>query len=211
MPYIQLNGGLPAFAVEATLLPRICEVILGANKAGKLKAYQRNILESAEILIRGFARVGIIALVDEATGYQADRAKDDLARILEAYIAPELLPWTRMFPEEFFKQTYRLLEWEYKPGVAKRNSNVGKWINRYIYEKLPTGVLPELRRLNPRPADGYRRHKHFQFLTAETGNVHLDKQITAVTTIMKSPTLRKISNETFRKHFQKSGTRDFCR
>jgi hypothetical protein len=38
-------------------------------------------------LLRGFARVGIIALVDEATGFQRDRTKDALSKILEAYIA----------------------------------------------------------------------------------------------------------------------------
>lgn len=44
----------------------------------------------SEILVRGFARVSIIALVDEATGYQRDRAKNALAAILEAFIAKEL-------------------------------------------------------------------------------------------------------------------------
>ena len=154
--------------------------------------------------MRGLAHVGIIALVDEATGYQEDRARDELIKILDAYVQEELRPWTRMFPEEFFKQTYRLLNWEYRPGVAKRNSNVGKWINKYIYEKLPPGVLPELRRLNP-VVGNYRRHKHFQFLTAETGNVHLDKQITAVTTIMRISDDRDDFEYNFAKAFPKVG------
>jgi P63C domain len=65
-----------------------------------------------------------------------------------------------MFPEEFFRQAYRLLQWEYRPGVANRNRNVGKWINKYIYEKLPPGVLPELTRLNPLTSSGSKLLPH---------------------------------------------------
>jgi hypothetical protein len=39
-----------------------------------------NIADQCEALVRGFARVGIIALVDKATGYQKDRARDALAK-----------------------------------------------------------------------------------------------------------------------------------
>lgn len=42
--------------------------------------------------MRVFARVGITALVDEATGYQYDREKNELQKILKAYIAEDLLP-----------------------------------------------------------------------------------------------------------------------
>jgi len=63
-------------------------------------------------LIRGLARVGIIALVDEATGYQEVRARQELQRILEAYVQAELRPWIKTFPDEFFKEIYRLQGWE---------------------------------------------------------------------------------------------------
>lgn len=202
-------GGMTAKGYPATVLPQICEVIIDAAKGGGFyrasEEHVAAIRERAERFLRGFARVGVIALVDEATGYQEDRAKDELLRILEAYVQEELRPWTRMFPEEFFKQTYKLLNWEYKPGVAKRNSNIGKWINKYIYDRLPPGVLPELQRLNPRPTNGYRKHRHFQFLTAETGNVHLDKQITVVTTIMKISDDREDFERNFAKAFPKQG------
>jgi hypothetical protein len=83
----------------------------------------KHLAETAQLLLRGFAHVGIIALVDEATGYQAERARDELNKILEAYIAKELLPWTRRFPDEFFRQIYRLHGWEFqarKPEGAER-------------------------------------------------------------------------------------------
>jgi hypothetical protein len=135
--------------------------------------------------MKGLARVGIIALVDEATGYQEQRAKDELARILEAYVQEEYRPWTRMFPEEFFRQIYRIHGWPYKPGNAKRTPFCGHLINKYVYGELPPGVLDQLRKLNPTTNRGYRRHKHFQFLTADTGNEHLDRQIMTVITLMR--------------------------
>jgi hypothetical protein len=160
-------------------------VILDAKEAGKLGKRQERIARTAKILNRSFAKVGVIALVDEATGYQDRRPADELRRILEAYVAEELRPWLKTFPDEFFRQIYRVQGWEYKVGSVKRTPYVGKLINKYIYKQLPPGVLDELRRLNPLTDKGYRRHKHFQLLTADTGSPHLDKQITATTTILK--------------------------
>ncbi len=182
--YKRERGG-QALGYEATLLPRLCEVILDAKKAGALTTRHQNLVDTAEILMRGFARVGIIALVDEATGYQADRAKDELMRILEAYISEELLPWTKRFPDIFFVEVYRLEGWEFREGQHKRPRHVGKLIKKLIYEKLPPGVLQELQERNPVQDYGYRRHKHHQFLTHDVGHPHLDKQITAVMTLMR--------------------------
>jgi hypothetical protein len=146
---------------------------------------QQHIILACDLLIRGLARVGIIALVDEATGYQEERAKDELCKILEAYISEELRPWTKMFGDEFFRQIYRLQGWEFKPGTARRTPYIGKLINKYVYDRLPPGVHAELRERNPVTASGYRRYKHHQFLTADTGNKHLDQQISAVTLLMR--------------------------
>src|SRR5437667_1744656 len=118
--YRPKHGGRTAFGYEATLLPTICEVVLDADKSGALKASQKHLADVAELLIRGFARVGVIALVDEATGYQQERARDELNRILEAYISKELLPWTKTFTDEFFKHVYRLHGWKYQEGSAQR-------------------------------------------------------------------------------------------
>ncbi|MGH9621282.1 MAG: P63C domain-containing protein, partial [Bryobacteraceae bacterium] len=93
--------------------------------------------------------------------------------------------WIKTFPDEFFEQIYRLQGWEYKPGTSQRVPYVGKLVNKYVYEQLPPGVLDELRRRNPRVDGGYRRHKFHQLLTADTGNPHLDKQISTVTTLMR--------------------------
>jgi hypothetical protein len=187
------------------LLPMVSEVYLKAEEEGALLRNQEHVARICKILIRGLARTGIIALVDEATGFQDDRARDALQQILNAYIAEELRPWTKTFPQEFFRQVYRLHNWQYKPGTAKRTPFVGKLINKYVYDKLPEGVLDKLRTLNPVLPQGYRRHKHFQFLTDEIGNPHLSRQILAVTTIMKVSDDQKDFEENFAKVFPQVG------
>jgi hypothetical protein len=179
-------NGRRSYGYDALLLPMVCEVYLKARDEGKLAKTQDHIARVCDLLLRGFARVGIIALVDEATGYQELRTKDELSRILAAYIAPELRPYMPMFLPEFFKQIYRLHNWSYKPGGSTQTPRyVGKFINKYIYEPLPPGVLPELKRKNPVTDRGYRRWKHTQFLTPDTGVPALDKQVSNVTLLMR--------------------------
>lgn len=200
MAYRPESGGTVQ-GFKAEILPEVCDVYLDARGAGVLHHTQERVAEAAEILMRGLARVGIAALIDEATGYQETRARRELQKILEAYIVEELRPWTKMFPDEFFKQVYRLQEWEYKPGTAKRTPYVGKLINEYVYEQLPPGVLETLREKNPRTASGHRAHKHHQLLTTNTGSPHLDRQIATVTTLMRISENKKEFEELFEKAF----------
>ena len=114
--------GSLAYGYEATILADLCEAILSARQEDKLQKQQTHIAERAEILVRGFARVGIIALVDEATGYQRDRAADALAKILEQFIAKELQPYVPTFPPEFYEQMFRLRSVEYPNGTVRHLS-----------------------------------------------------------------------------------------
>ncbi|AEI68518.1 P63C domain-containing protein [Corallococcus macrosporus] len=177
------HGGPVALGCEATILADICDAVLEARRNGSLQKQQQHIAVQAEVLVRAFARVGIVALVDEATGYQAERERDELQRILEVYIAKGLLPWARRFPDDFFKQLFRLYNWPIRDD-NKRPHPVAHFIKEYIYGRLPAGVLAELERRNPPAENGRRKHKHHQFLTVDTGHPHLDRQITTVSTLL---------------------------
>jgi hypothetical protein len=194
-------AGGRAYGYNAELLPVVCEIYLRARDEGVLDRQQEHVAERAEILIRGLARVGIIALVDEATGYQDVRARQELQKILEAYVQEQFRPWLRAFPDEFFRETYRIHGWEFRPGQTRRNPGVGKLIKHYIYGQLPQGVLAELERLNPRNEKWNRPRKHHQHLTESTGNVHLDRQINAVITLMKISRNRAEFDEYFERAF----------
>lgn len=198
--YTAVAGG-KQIGYKAELLPDICWVYLDAWKDGGLRKNQYSAATAADVLIRGLSKVGIVALVDEATGYQDVRTRHALEELLHMYVAEEMRPWIKMFPNDFFKETYRLNGWNYNPSSNKRTPLVGTWTNKYIYEPLPSGVLEELRRRNPRNENGNRSYRHHQFLTESTGNVHLDRQISTVTTLMK------ISNS--KAHFQEMFNRAF--
>jgi hypothetical protein len=185
--YRPISGsGSGAYGINAALLPEICEVFLRARRSPNgLLPSQEHMAMQAEVLMGGLATVGIIALVDEATGYQEVRDRSELNLILEAYIAKELLPWAKRFPDEFYQEMFRLRGWAYSPPSVARPSYVGKLTNEIVYARLPEGVLPELQERNP-VVDGRRKHKHHQLLTEDIGNPHLEKHIAGTTALMRA-------------------------
>ena len=126
-------------------------------------------MAKADMLVRGLAETGIIALVDEATGYQQVRARVALQAFLDRFLRKELAAWVKTFPDEFFQELFRLKRWKWK-GTSKRPSIVGKYINDLIYDRLGPSVLDELKKKNPIDANGRRKAKHFQWLTEDIGN-----------------------------------------
>ncbi len=180
-----IPGGSRAHGFEATLLADLCEAVLKAREAGHLQKQQEGIAAKCEILVRGFARVGIVALVDETTGYQKDRAKDALSKILEAFIAKELQPWISTFPSDYYEQIFRLRGLEYPKATVQRPQYFGVLTNDIVYRRLAPGVLRELKEVTPKDATGRRKHKFFQRLTDSTGYPKLREHLGAVVAIMK--------------------------
>lgn len=184
-PMTCYKGDAKINGFEATVLADICDGFLEARKVIHLSPRQQIIADQCEILIRGFARVGIIALVDEATGYQYDREKDELQLILSAYIAKELLPWQKRFPDEFYIEIFRLNKWDYTVnGIKKRPSVIGTWTKKLVYNLLPNGVLEELQAKTPVSPAGNKTARLHQSLTLDIGEPHLEKQLLAVITLM---------------------------
>lgn len=195
-PIIFKLNNVDHYGYEATMLQEIVRAISKAYLKGNLPERYLELGANAEIMDDAFAKVGIIALVDEVTGYQEVRKRDELHKILEAYISPTLLPWTKKFPDEFYKEMFRLNGWIYNPGTVKRPGVIGTWTNKYIYEQLPKGVLDELKSKQPKSDAGNYTKRLHQGLTNDIGNPHLNNQLAVVTAIMKiSPNWRKfISN-----------------
>lgn len=183
----RLPSGGKAYGYRAELLPEVCEIYLKARDANALPANQKHVAVQAEIIIRALARVGIIALVDEATGYQDVRARAALNEILERFIAEDLRKWAKTFPDDFYRQMFRLRGWDWKPqSVRSRPSVVGKYTNNLVYERLAPGILEELKRKNPKTESGHRKHKHFQWLTEDVGDPRLREHLASVITLMKA-------------------------
>lgn len=173
--------GTPQEGYEATILPMICDLYLEARRNGVIK--QLNQLEAAqkaEILLRSLAKVGIIALVDEATGYDKakQRTKDELQKILNKLLLSEASQWVKTFDDDFFEMLYRMHRWTWR-HANKHPQVVGLWINDIVYARLAPCVLIKLKELNPKDANGNRKKKHHQFLTDDMGvpelKQHLEK------------------------------------
>lgn len=174
-----------AHGIDATLLPKICNVLLKARDAGALHASQVPLSVQADMIMRGLATVGIIALIDEATGFQKDREKDALARILEAFITKELQPWLKTFPSDFYQEMFRLRQLPYPMTSVKRPQYFGVLTNNIVYDRLAPGVREELQKNIPRNEAGRPTVKYFQKLTQNTGYPKLREHLGSVVTLMK--------------------------
>lgn len=184
--FFPMRGGRTVLGYDATLLPDICRAILDANRAGVLRPSQLGLVRAAETMLAGLATVGIIGLIDEATGYQDVRAKNALAVILERFIANEIRPWVKTFPDDFYRHMYRLKGWHYPPdkGVSKP-WQVGKLTNDIVYSRLAPGVLDELRRVSPRNERGALKAHYHRRLTVDVGHPKLRELLGGIVFLMR--------------------------
>lgn len=168
---------------EASILPLVCDLYLKVRDDNKLHKSQIDTAKKAEILIRSLARVGIIALVDEATGYQKIRAKNALAEILEKMVAKELQPWVKTFPSAYYEELFRIYGLDYPPEKANyRPSFIGTITNNVIYSRLAPMLLEELKKESSKSEKKARLH---QFLTNDVGHPKLREHLASIVTLLK--------------------------
>lgn len=184
-PILFTYGGTEMIGYKAQLLPDVCDIFADAERAGVLRANQRHIAAACRVLSRGLTRVGIIGLVDEATGYQKERAANALAQILEKFIAQELQPWVRTFPQEFYEHMCRLRGLPYSPDSVRRPQYFGRLTNDIVYKRLAPGVLEELKKATPKSETGRHKHQLHRRLTPDIGHPKLREHMASVVTIMK--------------------------
>jgi hypothetical protein len=181
----QVPKGARAWGYKAELLPQICEVYLTAREKGALRQNQLKFAVACELIMRGLAHVGIIALIDEVTGYQVLRDHQALQAILDKYLLKEYAKWAKRFPDEFYIQMFKLRGWQWKGMQVNRPSIVGRYTDDIVYSRLAPGVRDQLRRLNPPDEKGRRKSKHHQWLTPDIGHPALSQHLHAVIAIMR--------------------------
>lgn len=123
---------------------------------------QREIAIKCAVVTAGLTRTGLDALIDEATGYQYERAEDALQVKLRAFIAEELRAWEKTFPDELWEEFGRLTGW--KTPLQTRPKWWGKLVIELIYDTLDPDVATYLR--ENKPPTGIRWH---QQLTDDIG------------------------------------------
>jgi hypothetical protein len=185
--YANPKGGRFVNGLDAKLIPQILNVWLKARDAGALEKRQEGVAMKADTMMRALAHVGIIALVDEATGYQRERARDALQKILELYISKELARYARTFSDEFYFHLFRLKGWTVS-DLSKRPGHTAQLTNDIVYSRLAPGVLDELKRVQERSETGRPKHPLYGRLTPEWGHPKLREHLAAVVALMKAST-----------------------
>jgi hypothetical protein len=206
--FYRTKAGGRAVGYDAELLPSVAEVYLklrdsSLDEKGELPRRYRDSIAACDVLIRGLAHVGIVALVDEATGYQEVRVRQALQAILDKFLEKEFAAWAKRFPDEFYKEMFRLRGWDWQSLKARRPQLVGLLTNDVVYNRLAPGLLDELKERNPRDERGKRQAKHHQWLTVDIGHPALAQHLHAVIALMRvSPdwkAFRVLLNQAFPK------------
>ncbi|HEV2328742.1 MAG TPA: P63C domain-containing protein [Verrucomicrobiae bacterium] len=151
---------------DGAALPIVCDIWLKAREQELLQAQQLNKAQQAEILMRGLAHVGIIALIDEATGYQYERPRRDLEEQLKKFLSDELRRWVKTFPADYFKHLCRLHGVELRTDM-KLPQYFGKLTNNLVYRRIAPGLLKKLK--ERRSERGSPSNKLTQWLSEDLG------------------------------------------
>lgn len=186
-------GADPGHGYEAETLVDVCKAVVRADDAGKLLESQKGMANQARAIVNALAKVGIAALIDEATGYQTERSPDALRLLVEAYIEKEMREWEKEFPDDFYLTLNKVYGSD--PYIAKASGalvinkpqHFANFTNKYVYGPLENGeILKELQRLNPKiEATGTRKQKLHQFLSKGYGLEKLREQRQEVLTMLK--------------------------
>jgi len=118
---------------------------------------QKEIAVKASMFLASCAKVGLIALIDEATGYQYDRAVDALQVKLKAFLAEEMREWEKTFPNELWVEFGRLTKW--KGSVTQRPKYWGHLVTELVYGYLDPDVTKWLKENHPQPRHGRNWHQ----------------------------------------------------
>jgi hypothetical protein len=179
--------GQKAHGYEGEDIVDLCRMYLQARKAGALLPNQIQLADRAEVIVLSLAKLGITALIDEATGYQEVRDRRALQALLDKYLRREHAAWAKRFPDEFYKEMFRLRGWDYPTPGGARPGIVGIYTNDLVYERLAPGLLDELEQRNPKQeTNGRRRTKHHQWMTDDVGDPALTNHIHAVMGMMRA-------------------------
>lgn len=189
--FYRTKSGGKGVGYDARLILRVATVYLklrdhSLSEKGSIPSRYAHMIGAAEAIRTALADVGIIALVDEATGYQDVRNRLALQEIFDAVLRKELAAWAKRFPDEFYKQIFRLRGWEWKGRHINPPQIVGHYTNDLVYNRLQPGLRQELESRMPKTDTGNRKGRLQQLFTDDIGHPMLAQHIHMVTMFMKA-------------------------
>ena len=160
---------------------------------------QREIAAHAGMFLAASAKVGLLALIDEATGYQYDRAEDALRFKLKVFLEDEMRKWEKTFPDQLWTEFGRLTNWKGATN-SQRPKYWGKLVMELVYGYLDPDVAQWLKENAPKPRSGQNYH---QWLSSQYGlkrlTEHLWMLIGMAAACQTMPELRQRMAERFGK------------
>ncbi len=168
------NQGGTADGYEATTLIEVCDALIQARNDKALAPSQKFLAIQAEIIVRSAAKLGIIALVDAATGYIEDIKKEEYLRLWKEFVSREFRQWELEFPNQFADMIYKIYGLKRRDPKSFRHPQFFGWFTRkYVYHPLANSkgaILDLLDEANPVVyTGGTRKYKLHQFLSDEIG------------------------------------------
>ncbi len=192
------DGGRLISGYHADILPDVCQVFLEARTAKALTARQLPIAQICEALLIAFSKVGITALIYEQLGFEKFKNPDAFRILIESYLADEVRKWSKEFPDELFFQMDRIYGNE-RTTSQKRPQYYAKFLRKYIYDPIQTGLLPKLDERNPKNEKGVRKKRHHQELNELKGLPSLRAQIWQVVASLKISSSKRKFEDNFKR------------
>jgi P63C domain-containing protein len=180
-----------AYGFKATDLPKVLQVYVDAQKAGALRHNQIRLAEVAKRMLDALPKVGMSALVDEATACHL-APHDELQRSLEAYVLPEHRSWIKTLPREFTSELYRVYGWNTPSRrVALYTARLTR---KLLYESLPAPMLPE-------PDRSPRGKRHHPELSEQVDVAHFRGQLSGVMALLRASPNKAVFERLFERAY----------
>lgn len=177
---VDMPSGGTANWVDHEILRSIIKAGILAHGQGKLTKHQEHIGQRCVHLGSALIGVGLVALIDEATGYQYAREPNALQDLISTLIREEARDWDRRFHPTYYQAMCKIFGFPYGNRHRPLPSIIGQMTLNWVYKAvMPNEIVEEIRSRK-------KSAKFHQWLTDDAGLRLLEKQIDAVTTIAKS-------------------------
>ena len=168
-----------AHFVSCDVVPEFASGVIHQAIDGTLPAHRRMLIAPCLKIQDSLAKLGIAALIDEATGYQYHRAPDALQDLFARLIRNTAADWERRFHPDYYDAIYGLFSWQYTPAKPKPFI-IGRITLEWVYEPVfPPEILVEIK-------ERQGSDKMHQWLTKDGGLQLMEKQRDAVMMIARS-------------------------
>lgn len=189
--FFRTRSGKKGVGYDASLILGVANVYLDFGVAmirdnGVISSRYTKMIAAAKAIKSAFAEIGVVALIDEATGYQEVRNRLALQEMFEAVLRKELAAWAKRFPDEFYKQIYRLRGWEWRGRQINPPQVVAHYTNDFVYDRIAPGLRSELEVRMPKSDSGVKKGRLHQLFTDDIGHPLLAQHVHMVTMFMKA-------------------------